>query len=987
MALNVGELYALFTIDTAGAISGLNSMGAKLASIGTDISHIGLLWQRSITNPIKYFFKDAIETGMSYTEELQKTVAKANIDIKTEEGLEAYRMLDEEAMRVAKDSVYTATQVAGAYDKMAMAGWQWQSMIAGLEPIMDLAAASGEDVVTVSDIVTDAMTAFGYTFEEAGHDISAFNKMVFNFTDVLAAAATASNTDVAKMGESFKYAGTMAGALEYNIEDVAIWLGLMANRGIKASQAGTTLRRVLTNMIKPTDDAEAVMQSLGLSLDRGEDGMYNLMSVMQQMRASFNNIDEDVIGSFLHLSEGVFDEWEGKYIKAISAYNDAMDAFGDEKKIPVDVLNEYNAALDDLSGLMTQLMEQDEFKHSDAYNMLYYASVLGGARGMTGILSLVTASEEEFNNLAEAVYGSEGRAHEMKETMLDTAKGDLDMFISSVDVLKTQIEKLVDDQLRELLQTAKSIIDSFIAMDDETKTTILQMAGVAAAIGPALVGIGLLMRMLPTLGSMFSFVASPIGLVAIALGALAVSALDSDNKISNAMKNIGKAFGLDDADLDLSGADLTEMLDSFLGSIGNLADNEAVQGFMSRLGEGFKGAMSSIGNISGDIVSYILSPEGARKIFDAGVSIAKLLGAGVKALWDGLWGLGKGFVEGILGDRSVVGDYKIIGSELSGDAYAMGIQNGAAFLAGWVDLFTDYQAAEEASLWADKLYSAYLRASDGADFSAIWQSWERNIGKSVDWASIGYESADEWWNYVYIAMKEGAEGGNWGHLLELVSGIGAIETVPLKTSAEETAKAMNDAFNHAFEEIGGSDISAEGMKGIQKTVNDEGDQIADAAAEVADEAVKQFLFTMSQENGALIATTYLSGMSQALLDPEGTLSSAAGMAASSVITAFQSILSAERGASIGSSFISAVVGSISSGMNTSALLPARPYAGASAYSGSSYYGTQGISASQLAGAVRSGLNGVTVQMDGVTVGNIVTPTVSKNIATEANFRG
>ena len=136
---------------------------------------------------------------------------------------------------------FSATEASHAFKYMAMAGWDSAEMMDGIEGVMNLAAASGEDLATTSDIVTDALTAFGLQAKDSAH-----------FADVLAQASARSNTNVGMMGETFKYVAPVAGAMGYSVEDTAVAIGLMANSGIKASQAGTALRSMITRMASPT---------------------------------------------------------------------------------------------------------------------------------------------------------------------------------------------------------------------------------------------------------------------------------------------------------------------------------------------------------------------------------------------------------------------------------------------------------------------------------------------------------------------------------------------------------------------------------------------------------------------------------------------------------------------------------------------------------------------------------------------------------------
>lgn len=193
-----------------------------------------------------------------------------------------FEALTDKAKEMGATTKFSATQASEGLKYMAMAGWNSQQMIDGLPGVMNLAAASGEDLGTVSDIVTDALTAMGLKASDSAH-----------FADVLATAASSSNTNVAMMGETFKYAAPVAGALGYNIEDLAQAIGLMGNAGIKSSQAGTSLRSILTRLAKPPKDCANAMEDYGISIKNSDGSMKSLMEVMENMRDSLQGLPED----------------------------------------------------------------------------------------------------------------------------------------------------------------------------------------------------------------------------------------------------------------------------------------------------------------------------------------------------------------------------------------------------------------------------------------------------------------------------------------------------------------------------------------------------------------------------------------------------------------------------------------------------------------------------------------------------------------------
>lgn len=185
------------------------------------------------------------------------------------------------AKEMGATTKFSATQSAEALKYMAMAGWKTQQMVSGLPGVMNLAAASGEDLGTVSDIVTDALSAFGLQAKDSAH-----------FADVLAKASSSSNTNVGMMGETFKYVAPIAGSMKYSIEDTATAIGLMANAGIKGGEAGTALRAILTRLVKPPKDAAAALDELGISAKNSDGTMKPLREVIGDLREKFAGLDD-----------------------------------------------------------------------------------------------------------------------------------------------------------------------------------------------------------------------------------------------------------------------------------------------------------------------------------------------------------------------------------------------------------------------------------------------------------------------------------------------------------------------------------------------------------------------------------------------------------------------------------------------------------------------------------------------------------------------
>ena len=199
--------------------------------------------------------------------------------------------LRDKAREMGEKTKFSAEESANAFNYMAMAGWKTDEMLSGIEGIMNLAAASGEDLATTSDIVTDALTAMGYAAKDSGR-----------LADVMAAASSNANTNVGLMGETFKYAAAVAGSLHYSIEDVALATGLMANAGVKGTQAGSSLRSIMSRMAAPTKQVQGALDKLGVSLENADGTTRPFRDVMVDLRskmAGMTDVEKTQIGNAL----------------------------------------------------------------------------------------------------------------------------------------------------------------------------------------------------------------------------------------------------------------------------------------------------------------------------------------------------------------------------------------------------------------------------------------------------------------------------------------------------------------------------------------------------------------------------------------------------------------------------------------------------------------------------------------------------------------
>ena len=330
------------------ALEKMGVLGETLQSAGDKISGVGqkLL---PVTAGVTALGTIAVKTGADFDSAMSKVAAVSGA---TGSEMDALR---EKAREMGSKTKFSASEAAEAMNYMAMAGWKTNDMLSGIEGIMNLAAASGEDLASTSDIVTDALTAFGLSASDSGH-----------FADILAAASSNANTNVSMMGETFKYAAPVLGSLGYSAEDSAIAIGLMANAGIKSSQAGTALRSAITNLAKPTDTVAAAMEQYGISLTDSSGKMYSLRELMEQLRQKLGGLSEaeqaqaaaslfgkESMSGMLAIINGSPADFE-KLSNAIDTCSDTVDGYNGTTEKMAAVMQ------DNLAGQVTILKSQLE---------------------------------------------------------------------------------------------------------------------------------------------------------------------------------------------------------------------------------------------------------------------------------------------------------------------------------------------------------------------------------------------------------------------------------------------------------------------------------------------------------------------------------------------------------------------------------------------------------------------------------------------------
>lgn len=260
--------------STSVALSKIDQAGKKMEAFGDSVTHAGQAIMPA-SMAVAGLGAAAVKTAADFDAGMSKVAA---ISGATGDDLDALR---DKAREMGAKTKFSASEAASAMEYMAMAGWKTEDMLGGIEGIMNLAAASGEDLATTSDIVTDALTAFGLTAQDSAH-----------FADILAAASSNANTNVAMMGETFKYCAPIAGALGFSAEDVAEAIGLMANAGIKSTQAGTALRTIMNNLSGEVKITGKALGEVTIATTNTDGSMRDLSDILADCRGAFSQLSE-----------------------------------------------------------------------------------------------------------------------------------------------------------------------------------------------------------------------------------------------------------------------------------------------------------------------------------------------------------------------------------------------------------------------------------------------------------------------------------------------------------------------------------------------------------------------------------------------------------------------------------------------------------------------------------------------------------------------
>lgn len=417
-----GKVVIETDLDSSGIEKGLSKLGSITAK-GMKAATVAITGTAAALGGVA---AAAIKVGSDFESQMSRVKA-----ISGATG-EEFEQLKNQAMQLGADTSFSASQAAEGMENLAAAGFTTSEIMSAMPGLLNLAAASGEDLASSSDIAASTLRGFGLAASDAAH-----------VADVLAANANRTNSSVADTGEAMKYIAPLARAAGLSLEETAAAIGIMANAGIQGSQAGTSLRGVLSRLSKPTDDMTAAMEELGISFYDSKGKMKSLTEQVGMLRQATEGMTDEQKNNYLVTLYGqealsgmlaLINEGEGSLGELTNAYKNCDGAAQEAAETMQDNLS---GALEQLSGSAETLGLA--FYNSVADNLKNAANTatesinnITDSFNNGGLNEAIQTAGDEFANLAV-----EAASHAPE--MVDTAVDFIEAFASGIASNKERI--------------------------------------------------------------------------------------------------------------------------------------------------------------------------------------------------------------------------------------------------------------------------------------------------------------------------------------------------------------------------------------------------------------------------------------------------------------------------------------------------------------------------------------------------------------------
>lgn len=654
IAINNGDANKAIDDTTGRAEKSESRMSSAFKKIGAAITTYFAV------DKLVSFGKSVVDTTASFEDGMLKVQSLSGAT------QDEYQKLSDAALNYGSTTAWTAKDVSDAMGYMALAGFDTNEILESTSGMLSLASASGEDLATVTDILTDSMTGFGDSASDASR-----------YADVLATVQAKSNTTVGDLGEAFTYVSSLAGTYKYSLEDVSAALGTMANAGVKGSMAGTSLSSIITRLGTNTSGARDAIKALGVEFYNQDGTARSLGDVIKDLCDATEGMDVEQKSALASTVAGAEAQ---KGLLAIlnqgsGAYTDLQEKLNNCTGAANDMASNMEAGLGGAIRSMSSAWEGFKINLGEKFeeplgNAIRSAASWLSETATPKLMDFIDRAVEGFGKLKEHLqpavdkikdafdhlvtalapikekideYVSSGKAAEDASNLLDTALdlvvGAIELVADSINVLSNFIENIIqgfkdmkqwcseNKTALELLAVAAGTITGLIIAANAGQIALNATMGIANGLliaGSVAEGIMSAATTLwsgvctvatgatTALGAAFTFLTSPIGLIIIAIGAaIAVGILLYKNwdkikeKLSELWKHVKEIWEKIRTAIVGKMEEIKEKVESGFNAVKETTENifNGIKDFISTVWEGIKNVVKFALLFIGELMS------------------------------------------------------------------------------------------------------------------------------------------------------------------------------------------------------------------------------------------------------------------------------------------------------------------------------------------------------------------------------------------------
>lgn len=420
-----------------------------------------------LISKLKEAAKAVVDLGMEFTASMSNVQALSGASAREMGQLEAV------AKELGRSTIFSASQVSDAFGYMALAGWDVQDMLSGIDGVLNLAASAQMDLAQASDIVTDYLTAFGLSAEDSG-----------KFVDQMAFAMSHSNTDVEQLGEAYKNVAATAGSLGYSVEETTAALMTMANAGVKGGEAGTGLSTIMTRLATDTKGCADKLSEYGVNVYDAEGSMNSLSSILNGTAEIWGDLTDQQQANLAKTIAGT--SQYSKFQTIMNGLSDAAAESGQSFNDYTEALENCTGSAEDMTAIMNDNLSGDMKALGSAAEGLglqifsFFEDDLRGAAqlatdAINAVTDYLTPTKTELQTFIEEIQGSNAAV----QASIDNARGSMDSMYASIGELeaykdimlelnsKTELTEFEHYQLQNAVEALSGTIPGLADAYDE----------------------------------------------------------------------------------------------------------------------------------------------------------------------------------------------------------------------------------------------------------------------------------------------------------------------------------------------------------------------------------------------------------------------------------------------------------------------------------------------------------------------------------------